>query len=300
LVDGPVYGSIYNNLIGITLYQPDEYGEFQSNLAVYHDDYGDYSTNEPTMDGTATLIYLLAAKESEGKFSYDHGAIIRGDSSVKNIALVFTGDEFADGGDFIASTLREQNIKASFFFTGRFYNNPAFKKIIQRLNRDGHYLGPRSNQHLLYCDWNKRDSLLVTKEEFVNDLHENLDVMHVSGIDTSKTKFFLPPYEWYNDSIAAWTKGSGLKLINYTPGTLSHADYTTPTDKNYRNSDVIYKSIVDHETSSPSGLNGFILLMHIGSDPRRTDKLYRKLPALVSYLRSKGYHFQSIGKMLPQ
>jgi hypothetical protein len=38
---------------------------FQSNLAVYHDDYGDYSTNEPTMDGTASLIYLLAAKEAE-------------------------------------------------------------------------------------------------------------------------------------------------------------------------------------------------------------------------------------------
>ena len=65
LVDGPVYGSIYKNLIGITLYQADEYAAFQSDLAVYHDDYGDYSTNEPTMDGTASLIYLLAAKESE-------------------------------------------------------------------------------------------------------------------------------------------------------------------------------------------------------------------------------------------
>jgi endoglucanase len=65
LVDGPVYTSIYKNLIGITLYQPDEYAEFQSDLAVYHDDYGDYSTNEPTMDGTASLIYLLAAKEAE-------------------------------------------------------------------------------------------------------------------------------------------------------------------------------------------------------------------------------------------
>jgi hypothetical protein len=64
LVDGPVYGSIYKNLIGITLYKPDEYAEFQSDLAVYHDDYGDYSTNEPTMDGTASLIYLLAAKEA--------------------------------------------------------------------------------------------------------------------------------------------------------------------------------------------------------------------------------------------
>jgi hypothetical protein len=67
LVDGPVYGTIYKGLIGITLYSPDEYAQFQSDLVVYHDDYGDYSTNEPTMDGTASLIYLLASKESESR-----------------------------------------------------------------------------------------------------------------------------------------------------------------------------------------------------------------------------------------
>lgn len=65
LIDGPVYTAIYKGLIGIQLYKEDEYAEFQSGLAVYHDDYGDYSTNEPTMDGTASLIYLLAAKENE-------------------------------------------------------------------------------------------------------------------------------------------------------------------------------------------------------------------------------------------
>ena len=67
LVDGPVFTSIYNGLIGISLFEPDEYAGFQSDLAVYHDDYGDYSTNEPTMDGTASLIYLLAAKEAESR-----------------------------------------------------------------------------------------------------------------------------------------------------------------------------------------------------------------------------------------
>jgi hypothetical protein len=67
LVDGPVSGYIYNSLLGIALAGPDEYAQFQSQLAVYHDDYGDYSTNEPTMDGTASLIYLLAAKEKEAR-----------------------------------------------------------------------------------------------------------------------------------------------------------------------------------------------------------------------------------------
>jgi hypothetical protein len=65
LVDGPVYTSIFNSLLGLKLADEDEYAPFQSELAVYHDDVGDYSTNEPTMDGTASLIYLLAAMASE-------------------------------------------------------------------------------------------------------------------------------------------------------------------------------------------------------------------------------------------
>jgi len=65
LVDGPVYTSIFKGLIGISLYNDDPYTQFQSDLVVYHDDFGDYSTNEPTMDGTASLVYLLAAKENE-------------------------------------------------------------------------------------------------------------------------------------------------------------------------------------------------------------------------------------------
>jgi len=35
----------------------------------------------------------------------DHGAIIRGDLSKKQIALVFTGDEFADGGGIFIEIL---------------------------------------------------------------------------------------------------------------------------------------------------------------------------------------------------
>lgn len=65
LVDGPVYTSIYSHLVGIKLTGDDKYAEFQSDLAVYHDDSGDYSTNEPTMDGSASLVYLLAAREHE-------------------------------------------------------------------------------------------------------------------------------------------------------------------------------------------------------------------------------------------
>jgi len=211
---------------------------------------------------------------------------------------VFTGDEFADGGAFIAKTLQQQKITASFFLTGNFYRNSSFNKTIQQLKKDGHYLGPHSDQHLLYCDWNKRDSLLVTKGQFTNDLLKNYEELRSYGIKKQDASFFLPPYEWYNDSIAAWTKELGLQLINYTPGTLSAADYTTPDLKNYRSSETIYNSIINYEASHPSGLNGFILLLHIGTDAKRTDKFYYRLPQLVRYLKQKGFQFQRVDRLL--
>ena len=60
LVDGPVYASIFRNLKGISLHEADEFAPFNTGAIVYHDDLGDYSTNEHIMDGTANLIYLLS------------------------------------------------------------------------------------------------------------------------------------------------------------------------------------------------------------------------------------------------
>jgi hypothetical protein len=66
LLDGPVYRSIYQSLRGIALHDPDEYARFNTGFVVYHDDVGDYSTNEPIMDGTANLVYLLSGYAAEG------------------------------------------------------------------------------------------------------------------------------------------------------------------------------------------------------------------------------------------
>jgi hypothetical protein len=58
LIDGPVGRSIFGSLKGVTIREPDPLAEFQDDRAVYHDDIHDYSTNEPTMDGTASAILM--------------------------------------------------------------------------------------------------------------------------------------------------------------------------------------------------------------------------------------------------
>ncbi|MEO7362578.1 MAG: glycoside hydrolase family 9 protein [Gemmatimonadaceae bacterium] len=67
LVDGPVYRSIYQNLRGIKLLHDDEFARFNTGFIVYHDDLGDYATNEHIMDGTANLAYLLAVQGAGSK-----------------------------------------------------------------------------------------------------------------------------------------------------------------------------------------------------------------------------------------
>lgn len=148
---------------------------------------------------------------------------------------------------------------------------------------------------------------MVNEAEFVNDLWGSSERLgHISddaGSPASLNKtlyYFLPPYEWYNDQISIWTKERNMQLINYTPGTLSHADYTTDKDKNYRSSETIYNSIIDYEKNHASGLNGFILLMHLGAGPGRKDKFYTYLPKLIAYLRAKGYHFQRVDELLKE
>jgi len=220
------------------------------------------------------------------------GAVVRMDTTVKNIYLCFTAHDFTDGFSHIASTLQKHRVKASFFFTGDFCRNPSFADIIARLKNDGHYIGAHSDKHLLYCSWEKRDSLLVTRDEFLADLKQNYKELDLLGIPQNKALVFLPPYEWYNDSIASWTSQAGLKLVDNSPGTITSQDWTFP-DKGrpYYSSDSIMKYLLSYEKTKD--LNGYILLIHPGTDPRRKDKFYLHLDSVLNYLESKDYKFHS-------
>ena len=295
LVDGPIYTSIFNSLIGIYLANEDEYAPFQSDYVVYHDDFADYSTNEPTMDGTASLCFYLGYLNSQANANEKVlGGIVRGNPSEKKLALIFTGHEFADGAQTIRKSLRKNGVKASFFLTGDFYRK--FPSLAVNLQHDGHYLGPHSDTHVLYADWEKRDSTLVSRDTFEKDLKDNYATMEKIGLKMEPKRYFVPPYEWYNGQISNWAKAMQVQLVNFTPGTTSNTDYTTPDMNNYLSSQTIYRNILAYEEKNT--LNGFLLLMHIGTDTKRTDKLYNRLDDLIKELKHRGYEFVRIDGLL--
>ena len=319
LVDGPVYTSVYESLLGLHLTGEDEFAEFQNDHVVYHDDIGDYSTNEPTMDGTADAITMLAhfgavdvtapalkkwsnAKQSIEKSAPDktdltfvENGIVRGPRDRKELSLIFTGGDYGEGTEAILDTLKARQVPAAFFVTGSYLAQASHEPLLRRMVAEKHLLGPHSHGHLLYAPWDNRQASLVTEQEFKADLQKNLDELQQSG-PLEKPIFFVPPYEWYNAQHVAWAKELGCILINFTSGSGSNRDYAPEGDKAFKPSQELLADILSHEANSPDGLNGHLLLLHLGS--LRKDKMHNHLGELIDELDNRGYDIVRVDQLL--
>lgn len=240
-----------------------------------------------------------AMSDSKTTVTYDRGCIVRGPRNRKRIALEFTGGSFAEGGETILQTLRDRNIKASFFFVGDFLREPRFRTLVERIRDEGHYLGPHSDKHPLYASWDNPPKLQITRAEFDKDLLANMRELERFGISKEDARYFVPPYEHYTPEISKWTAEHGMVLINYTTGTRTHADYMEDDHPRFVTAEEMVQSVYDYEKKDPDGLNGFMLLMHIGAGPRRTrDQLYNHLGEMLDALSSRGYSFVRVDDLL--
>lgn len=228
-----------------------------------------------------------------------YGAIIRGDVTVKKLFLVFTGDERGESTGPILDALKERNLKAAFFVTGNFVREPKLRPLLERAISEGHYLGPHSDSHPLYCPWDDREKTLVTEEFFKDDLRKNVaDLRKLGALSGDRPVLFIPPYEWYNGDQVHWSRelDGGVTLINFTPGSGSNRDYAPEGDRRFVPSRAIYDDILAYDKKDPHGLNGFVLLLHLGSG--RKDPFHPLLGQLCDELIKRGYEFVRIDELL--
>lgn len=241
-------------------------------------------------------VGLTATARDTERFSYDHGGIVRGDRSKKQIALVFTGGDYGEGTAPILEVLRRLHAPAGLFVTGAYLAHPEQRDLLRRAVREGHYVGPHSDKHPLYCSWDDREHSLISEQEFKQDLQRNITDLRDLGALQSNPVYFIPPYEWFNDDQVRWARELGVVLFNYSPGSGSNRDYLPESDGRFVSSQQIYDDILAYEKKDPAGLNGFILLLHLGAD--RKDKMFNLLEPLLEDLRRRGYEFVRIDRML--
>ena len=225
------------------------------------------------------------------------GGVTRGDTSKKQLALIFTGGDFGEGADHILDTLKAHQIQASFFVTGDYLRKPELQAGLKRMVAEGHYLGPHSDKHPLYCPWEDRKKTLVTEEFFKTDLAKNIDDLRTYGaLPKEKLVYFIPPYEWYNQDQSKWSREMGVLLFNFTPGSGSNRDWAPEDHKSFVPSQRIVDDILAYEKKDPHGLNGFLLLLHLGS--QRKDKTFLLLDPLLKGLQDRGYSFARVDELL--
>lgn len=231
------------------------------------------------------IIFICLTKGLNAQDQFDEfGVLVRSDPQKREIYLCFTGHDFNEGFDYVSRVLDKENIKASFFLTGDFIRNNM--ALVESLDSAGHFVGAHSDKHLLYCDWDKRDSLLHSPSIIKSDISNNLQVLRDMGMHPD---YLMPPYEWYNAEVVRIATELDQVTVNFSPGTRSNADYTTPDMDNYITSKAIIESILTYEQRH--GMNGFHLLIHPGTNPLRKDKFYKQLGKLITYLKGKNYQF---------
>ncbi|GAB1417088.1 hypothetical protein MASR2M117_24940 [Paludibacter sp.] len=298
LVNGPMNAFCLRNKDYVIETLDNNEEQFQTEWAVYRDNKEDSFTNQPNIDGTVSLLHLIANRQtnaSKQRFfdtnSYEQGGIQRFDPNKKQIALIFTGHEYNDGFSKISATLKKYKVKGSFFFSGDFLRKSGNATKIKDLRKAGHLVGPASNHYTKLTDWKNAETTKITKSVFLNDLKENYLALKKLGISKEDAPFFNPPFELYTDSISIWCKSVGVYLVRSTPGTHANLDYTFPEMReNYFSSNEIYNNIMQIQQST--GLNGYILQFNFGSNPARKDKFYKNhLAKLIGQLQNAGYEF---------
>jgi peptidoglycan/xylan/chitin deacetylase (PgdA/CDA1 family) len=225
------------------------------------------------------------------------GGVIRGDVETKRLALIFTGDKFGESATPILDALAERSVKGSFFLTGGFVEQDSLRPAIKRMVDEGHYVGPHSDSHPLYAPWEDRRKSLVTAEFFQDDLQKNIDGLRgIGALRPEAPILFVPPYEWYNAEQVAWSDAMGVGLINFTPGSGSNRDYAREGDRVFVPSQQILDDVLAYEQKDPHGLNGFLLLLHLGSG--RRDPFHPQLGKLCDELAKRGYEFARVDELL--
>jgi endoglucanase len=193
--------------------------------------------------------------------------------------------------------LQQRTIKAGLFVTGNFIRQQKLQPLLKRAIAEGHYIGPHSDSHPLYASWEERDKTLVTKAFFTRDLQKNIaGLREIGALRRDQPALFIPPYEHYNGDQAFWSRELGVILFDMTPGCGSNRDYIKEGAPHFVGAQKIYDDILAYERKDSHGLNGFVLLLHLGSG--RKDPFHQMLGPLCDELSKRGYEFERIDRLL--
>ncbi len=233
--------------------------------------------------------------------NFDNGALDK-----KLVALTFDGGSYANAASDILDTLQSRSVTATMFLTGRFMERNA--ELVRRFVATGHEIGNHTYSHPHLTSWaqdHTHTSLpQVTEQYLCSELQRAAaSFKKVTGKDLSP--IWRAPYGEINGHLCRWAQRCGYLHIGWRQGrrwreNLDSNDWIPDEDEpGYHSPQEVYDKVVGLARSEPSGINGGIVLMHLGTQRKDPGtQVHRILGSMIDELRKMGYEFVTVSELL--
>ena len=193
----------------------------------------------------------------------------RGDSKSKKIALTFDDGPNDTSLSKVLDLLKEEDIKASFFFIGK---NILERKIeVERTYNEGHLVLNHSYTHSNFDT--------ASQETVTSEIKKTNDIINeILGVVPT---LYRPPYGVITENEKVAVKNLGMNIVLWN---VDGEDWNTKRSLDY------VVSTQEKETK-----NGSVVLMHTQPDK---DMSYEALKKLIPYYRNQGYEFVRLDELL--
>ncbi|MEG4048365.1 polysaccharide deacetylase family protein [Microcoleus sp. Pol17_C1] len=189
------------------------------------------------------------------------------DSQRKAIALTFDDGPWPKTTTQILDILKENNIKATFFWVGKYLKNSP--EIGQQVAAAGHAIGNHTWSHE-YLQYNEDGA--AREIDRTSSLIEEL-----TGVQTS---MFRPPGGILTNGLATYAQNKNYAVVMWSADSF---DWRTLTE-----------SLIDNVMRQAN--SGGIVLMHDGGGNRA--RTVKALPDIIAKLRKEGYSFVTVPELL--
>ncbi len=235
--------------------------------------------------------------------TFDNGA-----SDKKLIALTFDGGDLANAAEAILDTLKSRDVLATMFLTGTFIRKN--EGLVRMIVADGHEVGNHTTTHPHLTSWVETRSQTTLAGITAEVIHKELVTANtcfnkVTGSDM--LPIWRAPYGERNREICLWAQQSGYLHIGWKQARYWRQNFDTndwvpdPETPGYYTPEETLKKFNALADLQPFGMNGAIILMHLGTQRKQKDQqIHLILGLLIDQLREKGYAFVPISVLLKE
>jgi peptidoglycan/xylan/chitin deacetylase (PgdA/CDA1 family) len=255
-------------------------------------------------DGEVIALEELTFRYNLPAFSHLVRPFYRGSLRKKVLALTFDGGSENNVSAEILDILRQAGIRCTFFLTGKFVER--YPQTVRQIVEEGHEVGNHtySHPHLTeYAASGRQVTKTGVDREFVQSQLKKMEEVFRELTGRDVVRLWRPPFGEHNREIRSWAAELGYRTVGWTVESQNGENFDTrdwvadPESENYLSAEEIRDMILKAADAVPNGLNGAIILMHLGSH-RSSDFPHRKLPEIIEKLRKRGYRFVTVSELI--